>query len=371
MAFPTITADTELNDLALARHMANSVNKRLSAIQQGLAYPALVSTGTNLKTFISAAQDALAGAIAISTSARLGFADPALTLAGRTSLPSVWGQTNILAAAGLTASGVWRRIPEGTAPPTAAEWENYHWSGYQYGKIQQRDIAGPWLWADLISLLAKLTRTVCKQKVENIVSEWEAIDSASGEAWTNPYAQSPGETLTGNVSVAVQNNPHGHPAFGGNVAQMQIAKGIQTPPPNDPYWPPNSWRWWTEGKVECSHCVMQSPEPVGPPSVPGANIFSSVRRLIVLPVGDSGLGSVFGNWNLGQTNVVTDFEIGVMHTIERWFPRPPSSINQDAVAWSSISSQVHYDSSPYSKQVAIPADNLAVVTDFNFYDGGA
>ena len=280
----------------------------------------------------------------------------------------MWGQTNILAAAGLTASGCGgasRRAPRRQPPPSGRTTTG---AATNTGKIQQRDIA---VLGGIISLLAKLTRTVCKQKVENIVSEWEAIDSASGEAWTNPYAQSPGETLTGNVSVAVQNNPHGHPAFGGNVAQMQIAKGIQTPPPNDPYWPPNSWRWWTEGKVECSHCVMQSPEPVGPPSVPGANIFSSVRRLIVLPVGDSGLGSVFGNWNLGQTNVVTDFEIGARHTIERWFPRPPSSIDQDAVAWSSISSQVHYDDEPYSKQVAIPADNLAVVTDFNFYDGGA
>jgi hypothetical protein len=66
-------------------------------------------------------------------------------------------QAALHTAAGLTESGGFRRIPGGGSLPT--DWTDYSDAAYSYGVVQVGDIVGPWLFADLQSLFAQMTRT--------------------------------------------------------------------------------------------------------------------------------------------------------------------------------------------------------------------
>ena len=158
MAWTTISADTSWQDLAVAEQIVRAFNKRVLALTEAertLAGVSLIfesrDANENDEVFdvVYALQDGIEKLYWL-------FADPtsAVSAAG--------GPYDTLAdfqsAAGLTGTGIWRRIAAvGTQP---AEWTDYAAAGWAYGKIQDGDLAGPWLWIDLQNALDVLKRRV-------------------------------------------------------------------------------------------------------------------------------------------------------------------------------------------------------------------
>ena len=58
--------------------------------------------------------------------------------------------------AGLTETGYWRRVDETDDVPT--DWDHYDGAGFAYGRIEDKDMAGPWLFTDLQVALTQMTR---------------------------------------------------------------------------------------------------------------------------------------------------------------------------------------------------------------------
>ena len=192
MAFTSITAETPWNSLALAREVYQAYAHRIAALRVRYTiaddYVSEPTTDTKVFTFIQELQTFIKTEAAI-------FYDPDYVLAG--SAPNsyianlAFYGTAFGTTTGLSAGERWRRIPEGATPPTHAQWDDYDWDGYSYGAIQQKDVAGPWLWADIIAALKKLTRIRMP------------YDSAQTEAYSD-YEQSPTiegySPLHGNIS---------------------------------------------------------------------------------------------------------------------------------------------------------------------------
>jgi hypothetical protein len=160
MAFIAIDGDTSWQDLAIAEELAESYNLRRQVF--GLSTIATPTQATQVYTFVRALQEGIEEMMGYDY---FGYGEyygwllntAALsTYAGQTSFPSPMTLSSGMTAAGLTASGYWRRIAEGGSQP--ATWTNYGAAGWSYGKITDKDLAGPWLWKDIQLALSVLTR---------------------------------------------------------------------------------------------------------------------------------------------------------------------------------------------------------------------
>jgi len=155
MGWTTITADTSWQELAIAQQIATAFNKRVNALSSAEQTAAGVSTisaseAVTVFDFIEAVQ----------TGVQLlypYFSDPTLSLAGQSGFPVVYSSVGeMFDAAGLTATGRFRRIADGGTAPNP--WTDYDDEGWVYGAITDKDLAGPWLFKDLQSVLSVLTR---------------------------------------------------------------------------------------------------------------------------------------------------------------------------------------------------------------------
>lgn len=207
MAFTSITAETPWNSLALAQEVHQACLHRC-----GAAYATTKtqwdgqiplwdapSTSTPVFTFIRKAQQFV-------HTYMTAFSPPsvALTADSEITILSYSGAT-FAAETGLTrlnASGTpvfWRRIPEGATPPTHAQWADYDWEGYSSGPIQQKDVAGPWLWADIMAALVKMTRAVSNSPFSSSdTAEYRYEETSASNASSPPYA-----ALSGNIILPV------------------------------------------------------------------------------------------------------------------------------------------------------------------------
>lgn len=154
MAFLEITLDTSWQDMSVATELADAYNNRLDTLSESergsLAH--LDPDGMTVFAFVESLQQ---GILAIAAK----FADPDAPLSGVTDFPESYATAaDALSAAGLTESGSFRRIPEGE--PLPEDPEDYDADGWSYGPITDRDLAGPWLFSDLQTALAHLTRRV-------------------------------------------------------------------------------------------------------------------------------------------------------------------------------------------------------------------
>lgn len=153
MAFIVIDGDTSWQDLAIAEELATSYNRRRALC--GLATIAAPTQATEVYAFVRALQEgieAMADDLWLNNSAALTAYE------GQASYPSIMSLSGAMTAAGLTASGYWRRIAEGGTQPAA--WANYAAEGWAYGKITSKDLAGPWLFKDLQVAMSALTRAL-------------------------------------------------------------------------------------------------------------------------------------------------------------------------------------------------------------------
>jgi len=151
MAFTLIDGDTSWQDLAIAQEIATSYNLRRSLC--GLSTIATPDADTEVFDFIAELQD---GIEEMATSRWLDTASALSDYVGQASLPSVMTLSQAMTLAGLTEGGYWRRIADGGTQP--ATWTDYSATGWSYGKIVDKDLAGPWLFKDIQLALSALTR---------------------------------------------------------------------------------------------------------------------------------------------------------------------------------------------------------------------
>jgi hypothetical protein len=177
MAFTIIDSDTSWQDLAIAAEIAASYNLRRLVF--GLSAVAVPTDATKVFDFVSALQDGIEemmGYDYYGLGAYYGWLLNTAALStykNQSSYPSPMTVSQAMTAAGLTASGYWRRIADsGTQPET---WTNYAATGWSYGKIQDKDLAGPWLFKDIQLALSALTRVKLRHTQGRIKS-----GSASG-----------------------------------------------------------------------------------------------------------------------------------------------------------------------------------------------
>jgi hypothetical protein len=165
MAFIAIDSDTSWQNLAIAQEIVASYNLRRQVF--GLSTLSAPSEATVVYAFVRALQEGIEEMIGYNYygyGAYYGWLSPADALSsysGQSSYPSPMSLSSGMTAAGLTASGYWRRIAEGGTQPST--WTNYSASGWSYGKITSKDLAGPWLFKDIQSALAILTRAQLRQ----------------------------------------------------------------------------------------------------------------------------------------------------------------------------------------------------------------
>ena len=238
MAFTSITAETPWNSLALAQEVHQACLHRC-----GAAYATTKtqwdgqiplwdapSTSTPVFAFIRLAQQFV-------QTYMTAFSPPsvALTADSEITILSYSGAT-FAAETGLTrlnASGnpvFWRRIPEGATPPTHAQWADYDWEGYSSGPIQQRDVAGPWLWADIMAALVKMTRALAYSPYSSNGTAEYRYESTTATASPPPYA-----ALPGNITLPVVTSAGTKPltvymlrsAAGGSTASLEIELRIR------------------------------------------------------------------------------------------------------------------------------------------------
>lgn len=162
MAFRAIDGDTSWQDLAIAQEIATSYNRRRLVF--GLSTISDPTEATRVFDFVQSVQDGieeLMGYDYYGWGAFYGWLlnSAALsTYANQNSEPSPMTLSQGMVAAGLTESGYWRRIAELDTQPSS--WDDYDAAGWSYGKISDKDLAGPWLYIDIQMALSALTR--CK-----------------------------------------------------------------------------------------------------------------------------------------------------------------------------------------------------------------
>ncbi|MFA7463054.1 MAG: hypothetical protein WCY59_07930 [Anaerovoracaceae bacterium] len=165
MGWTGIDVDTSWQDLTIAQEIATAYNKRVAALSETERTAVGVEEITPAETmtvfdFVYTVQT---GIEAMATK----WSDKTFTLVGQTVYPSSFATVAaMMTSAGLTESGYWRRIAEAGTPPAA--WTNYAEAGWSYGKITDKDLAGPWLFIDLETALSELTRRVYSLGVASV-----------------------------------------------------------------------------------------------------------------------------------------------------------------------------------------------------------
>lgn len=153
MGFTAIDSDTSWQALAIAQELVVSYNLRRTLC--GLSTMDTPSEATIDNAFILSLQNGIEEMAAdmwlLNTSALSSYE-------GQSAYPTSMTLSQAMTAAGLTSSGYWRRIDEGGTQP--ATWTNYSAAGWSYGKITDKDLAGPWLFSDLQLALSALTRRI-------------------------------------------------------------------------------------------------------------------------------------------------------------------------------------------------------------------
>ena len=161
MAFTAIDGDTSWQDLAIAQEIATSYNRR--RLLYGLSTISAPTDASVVFAFIQAVQNGIEELMGYDY---YGYGAYYGWLLNTSALSSYEGQSTLnptpltlsagMTAAGLTATGYWRRIAQGGTQP--ATWTNYSATGWSYGKITDKDLAGPWLFKDIQLALSVLTR---------------------------------------------------------------------------------------------------------------------------------------------------------------------------------------------------------------------
>lgn len=337
MAFTSITADTACNKLSLALQAAVAINKRCLALGQPAYFTQMPTAGTNLKSFIHDAQSHVESLLALT---QQFFADPALTLAGQSSLPGAWGVSACMAAAGLTESGYWRRIPPGGSKP--ADWSDYADDAFSYGQAEDADLIGPWIWADLFSVLSKMTRMTydpdpaignSRHDAEYVATALKVEDTYAGEF-----------ELSGTVAVTVAANAT---PVSGSVTVSKFR---------------NSGLYSIQGEVG-NHFVR----------FPRYNVLGAAETytVVFIPRGDNVFPEITGVINDGVTNTSSNFELETGHIL-KWFWAPPSVINGAAIPWATLSAKLPWpatDNSSASLDISYSGSDMCLVTDYDFNDG--
>ncbi len=239
MAFTSITAETPWNSLALAQEVYQACLHRVGAAyaaektQWNGQIPLLSapSTSTPVYTFIRGAQRTILKYMTT-------FCPPSapLTADSEIGINTYHGQS-FAEETGLTGKDVynnfqfWRRVPEGATPPTHAQWADYDWEGYSYGLIQQKDVAGPWLWADIIAALVKMTRVLAHSPWSSAATaEYRYESTTATAASPPPYAALPGN-ITLPVVASAGNTPlmvlMSRSDVGGSSARLDIELRIR------------------------------------------------------------------------------------------------------------------------------------------------
>ena len=149
MAFTLINSYSSIQSLSLATEICVAYNKR--RLVCGLSTFSL-SEGVDVWDFFHTLQAGIEEMIPY-------FADNTPALAGQTALPSNYASVSAgMTDLGLTATGYWRRIPD--TGQSSLGWWNYGDASYSYGRCEDGDLMGPWLWLDLQNTLKNLTRQI-------------------------------------------------------------------------------------------------------------------------------------------------------------------------------------------------------------------
>lgn len=205
MAFSDLTATSPWNDLALAKQVYQACMHRRGALRAKLSTPdydpmpewAEPDTETRVFDFIKNAQtfvNKVYGSFCDPSEELHGSASPDLTPLDIYKGDPETGKPDD--------TSPFRRVPEGTLPPPHDQWEAQDWTGYSRGVIQPNDAAGPWLWADLFSVIGKLTRLACGPSLYTAVEGREDYSRDQKTVPPPPYA-----TLSGTVALPIQTVP--------------------------------------------------------------------------------------------------------------------------------------------------------------------
>ena len=195
MSWTTITTGTSWQSLAIAQEIAAAYNLRAfvagaPTLETSLGVSSIVE-GLKVFDFVSACQTGI-------ESMALSFANPGATLAGQSSIVSSFASVQaMLNAAGLSRSGGWRRIAEGWSSPDP--WTSYFDQTWNYGKISDKDLAGPWLFKDLQLSLSAMKRIVLPLSIVSASSKYQT-NSKSADRVTDPLWNSDCDTLSGSVN---------------------------------------------------------------------------------------------------------------------------------------------------------------------------
>lgn len=165
MGWTAIDINTSWQDLAIAQEIAAAYNLRADAC--GADH--IEATGAvTVYDFVRAAQLGIGSMLALQGGGTF-WADPSGRYTGSTSgsvWDNVWDFSAFMTYVGLYGNGVfpgWRRVTEYSGGVVPANWESYHaWAdtvtGGDFGVIEDKDLAGPWLFIDLQTALSGLTR---------------------------------------------------------------------------------------------------------------------------------------------------------------------------------------------------------------------
>jgi len=160
MSFSPITVDTSWQDLAIAKEIAVALNKRIAAVGAPCTLEELLHI-TSFDTDRVSVYDFVQTCQAEIESLCTRFCNAGLDKVADGVLISTFPNTEtFMSVAGLpwhNGNHGWHRMPNGQTP--VDEWPDYsNWT--TKGKIQPKDLAGPWLFKDLEIALSALTRVV-------------------------------------------------------------------------------------------------------------------------------------------------------------------------------------------------------------------
>lgn len=338
MAFTPITADTSWQDLAIAQQIAVAYNKRRTAC--ALSTLTVPDSAVKVFDFVYAVQSGIED-----MATRWG--NPTVPLSGQTALPERFASVSAcMSYAGLTMGGYWRRIADGGTQP--ASWSSYTAAGWSYGKIVSKDLAGPWLWQDLMSALSALKRLVNGASTSNYTvsdsyNEVRVTASPATPTWEAsgaPDRTAVSQTLTGGELLLVVRKTYDEFQY--------AADDIDT--------------------IDASFRALRllPDDTVGGPS--GS---STTRRFVLLIPADTTevFASITGlsTASIGKTVAVVPTEADGKAT---WWPATPTALPSD---WSTLSGFIAWADVPtntaIAKRLAIPAANRRYVCDYAFVDG--